>query len=186
MLDDIGMGRTIRDLLREGTAGAHAQLDDGMGALITGRRADYAKFLTMQYSARRGIEAWLEKHEGDAAPPPQTVLIAEDLRTLDHVPPSDTPDFSPPENSLPLGVCWVLAGSSLGNRMILSRLTKIDETWPVHFLSDAAMHAYWRNLLPQLQATTDAASAGSMLAGAQATFAHFNAIAAARGTLEVA
>ena len=181
-----GDAHTIRDFLRAGTAQAHTKLDDSLGLLISDSLADYRDFLRLQYRARSGIENWLQEQALDELPPPQAHLIAHDLDRLDASLPGNLPAFLPGQDVSPLGVCWVLAGSALGNRTILARLSKVAPQWPTRFLSDTAMTAYWRDLLPQLQAAPERASADYLLAGAQATFSHFNAIAASRGKLEAA
>ncbi|WP_370031242.1 biliverdin-producing heme oxygenase [Qipengyuania mesophila] len=181
---DDGVGRTIRNYLRSETSVEHTWLDERLGALVTGDVEDYAAFLAIQYRARKGIERWLEQHCIANAPPPQTGLIARDLRELGHPLPFDTPDFTPPASAQTLGVCWVLAGSALGNRAVLARLAKQAMSRPVAFLSGPRMGDYWRNMLPILERPAPPNERSSLLGGASAAFAHFNAVAAESLALE--
>ncbi|MFW2348900.1 biliverdin-producing heme oxygenase [Qipengyuania sp.] len=180
------MGRTIRKYLKSETAGVHARLDERLGALVADGTGNYAAFLAIQYRARKGIERWLEQHCSAACPPPQTGLIARDLAELGHPLPSATPDFTPPDGARTLGVCWVLAGSALGNRAVLARMTKQPTPRPVAFLSDPRMGDYWRNMLPVLERPATENERSSLLGGAIAAFAHFNAVAAESLALEAA
>lgn len=181
-----GVGRTIREYLKAGTSAEHDQLDRRLGTLVSGTASDYIAFLDIQYRARLGIEQWLVRECADTAPPPQTGLIARDLAELDHPIPTDAPAFAPPADAVPLGVCWVLAGSALGNRMILARMAKAAVQRPTAFLSDRRMGEYWRSLLPVLGRSAAAAEAEALLGGARASFKHFNAIAATSPALEAA
>lgn len=181
-----GVGRTIRNYLKDETSVEHARLDERLGALITDDTKDYAAFLAIQYCARRGIECWLDRHCPPGPPPPQTGLIARDLADLGHQPPLATPDFATSDGAQALGVCWVLAGSALGNRTILSRMARLGARRPVAFLSDPEMGEYWRGLLPALQRPATESGTSAVLDGALATFAHFNAAAADHPLLEMA
>lgn len=181
-----GVGRTIRDYLRDGTSVSHAQLDTTLGALVEGSRADYAAFLEIQYRARVGVERWLARECPDAAPPQQTHLIERDLAVLDHPLPRSAPAFTAPPVGGALGVCWVLAGSSLGNRAILARISKRGAQWPTAFLSDTRMTAYWRSLLPTLSSKVSPSEDDAKILGARATFAHFNAVAIGERAAEAA
>jgi heme oxygenase len=172
-----GTGSSLRDFLRQGTADDHARLDEPLGAMALGDRASYAAFLAMQYRARRGIESWLGLHLPDTAPPKQCALIAEDLASLGETVPEDVPGFELEQDDDPFGLCWVLAGSALGNRAMLVQLQRAEPELPVRFLSDPAMMEYWRSLLPRLrQPHAPVADAGTLRA-ARTTFAHFDAVA---------
>ena len=181
------MGRTIRDYLKENTADSHDRLDEGLGAIVDGETPQYAMFLQIQYRARRGIEEWLSRRATDKSlPPPQSDLIARDLQELGSPLPADYPPFVLSENCDPLGVCWVMAGSSLGNRALLVRLTRRQAQLPVAFLSDTAMTAYWRDLRPELERPHRSGEVDGLLLGAKATFDHFEKISAADMPVEKA
>ena len=166
---------TLRTLLREGTRAAHDRLDEAMNACDLRTGEGYGRFLTIQYQARSGIDAWFTARQDTAlaAPPPSTQLLACDLRSLgwnDHPP---VPAFAAPAECDARAVAWVLSGSSLGNRSILSGLRGRD--LPTSFLEDQGLFSYWRDLLPHLSAAAPDPSVS--LASAQAVFAHFLAIA---------
>ena len=171
-----GARGSTRNYLKTGTAASHDRLDTRLGALMTGDVRDYAAFLDIQYRARVGVEGWLA---GTGTPPPQqSTLLAQDIAALGRIAPEDVPAFAPPAGSDALGVCWVLAGSSLGNRAILARLVKNKVDWPVDFLSDTDMTTYWRSLLPALERPHSIDTDDAALRAAQATFSHFNATVA--------
>lgn len=178
MPEQEGTDRSIRRCLRTATSRDHAELDRQIGPLVGGNARDYATFLSIQYRARMGIEHWLERKSPDASPPPQAHLIANDLAALGAPVPGNTASFDLPADTPALGVCWVLAGSSLGNRAILARLAEIAVNRPAGFLSDTAMPAYWRSLLPRLEASMPESMKRPLVTGARATFAHFLAMAA--------
>lgn len=171
-----GADRSTRNYLKTGTAASHDRLDARLGALVMGDTRDYAAFLDIQYRARVGVEEWLAG--ADTPPPRQSALLAQDIATLGRLVPEDVPAFTPPAGSDALGVCWVLAGSSLGNRAILAQLRKNGVDWPVDFLSDTGMTTYWRSLLPALERPHSIDTDDAALRAAQATFSHFNAIVA--------
>ncbi len=184
MREKSGVGRTTRDYLRVGTAEAHDTLDVRLGALVEGDERDYARFLDIQYRARVNIQSWLSERCADTAPPRQTDVIARDLAELGVPIPSHSPAFDVSADSDPLGTCWVLAGSSLGNRAILARLVKAEMQWPVAFLSDRRVVEYWQRLRPFIERPHSPVDDPPVLAAAQASFAHFNAVASQVGAPE--
>ncbi len=145
--------------------------------MALGDRASYAAFLAMQYRARRGIESWLGLHLPDTAPPKQCALIAEDLASLGATVPEDAPGVELEQDDDPFGLCWVLAGSALGNRAMLVRLQRAEPELPVRFLSDPEMMEYWRSLLPRLRQPHAPGADTGALRAARTTFAHFDAVA---------
>ena len=174
------VGRTIREILKHGTAAEHDMLDARLGSLVLADRDGYAQFLDIQYRARRGVERWLEARALDNPPPPQSDLVARDLASLDRAIPVETPDFVAADDGDTLGVCWVLAGSALGNRAILARLAKAQANVPTAFLADPHMGQYWRSMLPALARPCDICEHDSVLRAARATFEHFNTVASER------
>ncbi len=177
--------RNLRAILREATAHTHDQLDEAMRA-ATGwtTTAHYAAFLSLQHAARRPVEDWLDAHAPEGlCPPPQSPLIATDLAALRVELPAKASNFElniagPHAKASILGVAWVLAGSSLGNRAILHELRRNGhEDWPSAFLGDDAMLAFWNAMRPGIEAPTSAEAANAATEAAQATFAHFIAVA---------
>jgi heme oxygenase len=143
---------TIRHALRRSTAGAHADIDEGMAALDLAVPSEYATFLAIQLRARAPIEQWMAAScpfEWQA--PSQTALIQADLAALGASPDTTPlPRFSAaPEGAL--GVAWALGGSSLGNRAMLSGLRKRGVELPVKFLCDEAMPAFFVRLRRTLE-----------------------------------
>ena len=178
----------LRQVLRSRTAHAHDTLDKTMSALDLADPSDYARFLQIQFRARRPIEAWCDEHcPTDLLPPAQTPAIARDLRALGRSLPEIDGGFVPPSDADPLGVAWALGGSSLGNRAMLAGLRRRDdEDRPVHFLADRAMTEFWRGLLPHLQRAPSARQAQAATAAAEAVFARFQRVADAMLVQEAA
>ena len=148
-------------------------------------REQYADFLALQHSARAGVEKWLADHAPeDLTPPAQCQLISADLEWLNR-PKSDTAkDFAldlgaeQPSRVAALGIGWVLAGSSLGNRAILHELKRKGHgNWPHAFLSDPSMIAYWNHLRPMIETPADDATVEVTALAARSTFEHFLSVA---------
>lgn len=185
-----GRDESLRTHLRAATMAAHDLLDAAMQAASGWQtRADYARFLALQHAARAPLEAWLESHApDDLRPPPQTPLLARDLAALGAGLPPPSPLFAPLQtpSSLPgtsvsgeaLGAAWVLAGSALGNRAIARQVARIGGgTWPVTFLEDGAMMAFWQALRERIDGPVVIAQVEGATRAAEAVFAHFLAVA---------
>lgn len=176
----------LRVHLRGATMAAHDLLDAAMQAAAGWHsRADYARFLALQHAARAPVEAWLAAHAPAALlPPPQTPLIAADLAALGAAvpPPAPAPRIAALEREAGavLGAAWVLAGSALGNRAIARAVTRIGAgAWPVAFLDDGAMLAFWQTLRARIERPAGPGEAARAAAGAEAVFAHFLDVARA-------
>lgn len=176
-------GPSIRDRLRDATAPLHETLDKTVSPLALGDRADYARFLSFQYAARQPIEAWIDGLDHEYAPPAMCGLIAADLEELGQQCPSAHRQFQIPSDSDELGLFWVLAGSSLGNRMVLG---KRDQTVATRFLSDTSMVEYWKSLRPRLETPTSPADAGRAVSAAKHAFRHFIGLASSFSQREAA
>jgi heme oxygenase len=188
-----GSGESLRGHLRAATMAAHELLDHAMQAASGWQtRADYARFLALQHAARAPLEAWLAAHApADLAPPLQTPLLARDLVALGCPLPSASPPFDPLQTparppSAPLfhvkhgalGAAWVLAGSALGNKAIAKQVARIGGgAWPVAFLGDDAMMAFWQGLRARIEQPVAPAEAEAATYAAEAVFAHFLAVA---------
>jgi len=177
-------GDNLRASLRGATASAHDLLDHAMRAASGWTaRSDYVQFLKLQHSARRPVEAWLAQHvEPASCPPAQCHLIAQDLARLDSDLPADSPSFDLPDRdagaSHALGVAWVLAGSSLGNRAILKQVQRVcdaesGEAWPHAFLADEAMLSFWKGLRERIERPAPITEVEAASAAATAVFDHF-------------
>lgn len=202
--DSIGIAApcdNLRDSLRGATAHAHDLLDHAMRAASGWEtREDYAGFLTLQYSARLPVEAWLARHAPPTLrPPPQCPLIARDLAMLGERLPDAATRFAPhlavsaaPGNAFALGIAWVLAGSALGNRGILKQVERIGAAaagahgWPRAFLADEAMLQFWTGLRRRIERPADHVEAEAASRAASCVFDHFLAAASAPVTSPVA
>jgi heme oxygenase len=172
----------LRSHLRAATMAAHDLLDAAMQAASGWQnRDDYARFLALQHAARAPLEDWLDTHAPDnLRPPRQTALIAQDLGALGRNVPSPAGTFALEQNGRgdALGAAWVLAGSALGNRSIEAQVKRIGGgAWPLAFLGDRTMLAFWQALRSRIEQRTEPAEAEGATRAATAVFAHFLAVA---------
>lgn len=171
---------TVRQVLRSETRESHDRVDRSLGSLDLRVPSEYAKFLAMQYAARAPIEAWCAVHAPpDFRPPLQTPLLNTDLQSLGYE--GSTHDdlslVAPGEGWL--GIAWAIAGSSMGNRMMLKRLEKNGNNSPVNFLADPAMAEYFGRVRPLIDRPWSHEPAlNAMLVAAKATFAIFAHVSA--------
>lgn len=176
----------LRVHLRAATMAAHDLLDTTMQAASGWQnRGDYARFLALQHAARVPLEAWLDANAPhDLCPPPQTGLLAADLAALGHPVLPSRPALAPalprlsPLPGTVLGAAWVLAGSALGNRAIAKAVARIGGgRWPIAFLGDRAMMAFWQDLRFRIERPASPAEAAGAAEAATAVFAHFLEVA---------
>lgn len=170
---------TLRAGLRDATQADHQALDTLLGRLDLADRRQYAEFLSVQLRARIGVEQWLFRHCPDQwLPPSQLPALRRDLEWMGYsVDEAAAPVFSAPSLTPEtwLGAAWVLAGSSLGNKMMERDLaTRVPASWPMAFVRDEAMPRYFKALRPLLEDTRP--NLPSEWA-ANAVFAHFLIIA---------
>lgn len=182
---------SLRAHLRTATMTAHDLLDHAMQAASGWQtRNDYGRFLALQHAARMPLEAWLADHApGDLVPPPQTRLIASDLAALGLGLPAPAPGLTPsrPAAGEVLGTVWVLAGSALGNRAIARQVARIGGgAWPMAFLGDARMMAFWQALRTRIERPALPGEAAGATRAAEAVFAHFLAVAEQGQAIEIA
>jgi hypothetical protein len=72
----------------------------------------------------------------------------------------------------------VLAGSALGNRAIAKAVARIGGgSWPVAFLGDGAMMAFWQGLRARIERPASPAGAAGAAEAAAAVFGHFLKVA---------
>ncbi|MBB3033958.1 biliverdin-producing heme oxygenase [Alteriqipengyuania lutimaris] len=146
----------LRAKLRAATQDHHQSLDTALGRLDLAEREDYVRFLTVQARARAGVETWLARYcPPEWMPPSQAAALERDISDLGHAPLRTTPAFAHGDEGPVawLGAAWVLAGSSLGNRMMERDLSaRAPSGWPMAFLRDSAMPAYFKALRPLLEA----------------------------------
>ena len=175
---DAPPAQTLRQALRIATSAQHDRLDGRVTAMDLTDPGDYGRFLSMQLMARAPIEAWLADRLPDA-PPPACALIAADLAALGVAAPAGVLSLGLPADADPIGACWAIAGSSLGNRSMLARVAKSGKAddLPTAFLADETMTGYWRTLKPRLEAP--AGDSRGAIAAAEMVFATFLAAAEA-------
>lgn len=167
---------TLRELVRDATAADHAALDHALAGLDLGLRDDLVRFLGIHLAARAGVEAWLGEHCPPGwNPPPQTGLIADDLIAIGGLPGAfPAPRFVVPGPGADwLGPAYVVAGSHLGNRLLLAQAGGALPWEARRFLTGGAMQDYWRRLRALLAEPPGPSGAVAAVAGARATFAHF-------------
>lgn len=172
---------TIRQALRCASNDLHTGLDAALGSLDLTDRGQYGMFLSIQRSARRPIEQWLAANApAELCPPAQSELLAIDLAALGiaRTNPASTAFAAPAEGAL--GVAWAIAGSSMGNRMMLRALRQCSGEMPTAFLADERMGAFFAQLRPIIERPADAyADLSTAIAAARTVFAQFAASFAA-------
>lgn len=167
---------TVRHALRRETSAAHEELDRSLGSLNLTTTSQYATFLSVQYAARYPIEIWAVRHCPSALrPPPQTGLIASDLAALGRPMPvlRDADTFDAPADGA-AGLAWTLAGSAMGNRLLLKRVRAGKPGMPAAFLADDAMATFLAAIRPALERPAGSEpTLVSAIAAARAVFAYF-------------
>lgn len=166
---------TLRDVLRATTGPDHTVLDQSMAGLRLAEPADLVRFLGIHLAARAGIESWLERNALPGwVPPVQTTPIALDLIALGGLPAAfPAPRFEPGATADWLGVAYVVAGSHLGNRLLLAQAGTALPDDARRFLAGNAMQDYWRRLRSLLAGMPGPDGDESSIKGAKATFGHF-------------
>lgn len=172
--------KTLREHLREATAHSHDRLDTSMRPPSDWRsREDYARFLSVQYCARIPVERWLSTFApADLRPPEQTHLLVSDLINLGIPIPKagDALRLDYRGRATAIGVAWVLAGSSLGNKAMLldmQRTLPPGTRWPHYFLGGDAMAEFWKTLRSGVEVAVDAQKAQEATRAATCVFDHF-------------
>lgn len=172
---EIAEPATLRDVLRAATGSDHTMLDRSMAGLHLADRADLVRFLGIHLAARAGIESWLAENAAPGwIPPTQTGLIAQDLVALGSLPGAfPAPRFEPTVKADWLGPAYVVAGSHLGNRLLLAQAGDALPADARRFLSGSAMQDYWRRLRTLLAGMPGPDGGLHSVVGAKATFSHF-------------
>ena len=167
-----GRVEKLRNELRVATAEAHDRLDRAVGRWPLGSQADYTAFLSAQYVARRAAEKAFERQNPTAlpAPPCQSVLLAADLSDLSSAAPPAGESVVFADSFEALGGAWVVAGSSLGNRSMLTARRKAASPGPDRFLSDQTMALYFGDVLKVMERDHPAGATQAAIRGALACF----------------
>ena len=146
-----------------------------MGAMPVGDDASFARFLKIQYASREFLDAGFAEQELDflGSPPSQLELLGRDLATLGHEPMHAHGGASFVSPAAALGAAWVISGSSMGNRAMLTQRRKLGREHADAFLADHRMPAYFRSLLPLLTGEFDSTEQDQMIDGATLAFTVF-------------
>lgn len=167
--------KSLRDVLRSETRDLHDVLDQSLSPLAND--GGYPTFLAIQYAARWPVEAWFAQVGSVMQPPVLTGLVELDLAELGCTPPACPISFRPADPAEALGIAWVLAGSSLGNRVLHKRRLAYDGGRATAFLSDQNMPRFWGRLRPRLCRQASDPGLDKAIDGARRTFGHFIAVA---------
>ena len=158
---------SLRWRLRDATAEAHARLDACVGAALA-HTDGYAAFLRgMQCFVGTAAQALDDQGlRRDAA------TLSADLADLDSVPLPVQP-VAAVDAVRATGWRYVLAGSSLGARVLLPRASRLgfDAEFGARYLALQAGSPAWRAFLESLDADTPHTAADGAIDGARAAFA---------------
>jgi heme oxygenase len=175
------MTGAIRDRVGEATRHSHARLDAAMNWVDLGRPDYYAGFLRGQSEALFPLEAALERAGIEAMFPDwplraRTPALENDLAVLD-VDSDPLPVPTIDGAARMLGVMYVLEGSRLGARVILSRLVDQPSSsvlGATAYLSHGFGKRFWPSFLATLENHPDAqARTDLVIDGAQLAFGMF-------------
>jgi heme oxygenase len=169
---------SVRSHLHAATAAVHERLDAMVNTLRLDEPATYGRFLAAQGSALFPVEKALTE-EGIAALLPdwpnrmRTKALDSDLMYLgvgcEQLP---KPQFRHP--ALLMGAAYVLEGSRLGARVILSRIGNHHNHHSTHFLHHGEGQRLWPTFEAALEATPSVrADLEGAVTGALRTFAMF-------------
>ena len=173
-----GSKRSLRAHLKDSTQKVHDDLDSAVSPASWTTPQEYALFLKQQLEARQPIERWADENCPIAIRPPDTAaLLVEDLADLGlSCDEATRPAFALPLQSDPIGLAWAIAGSQMGNKVILAKLKKANSPeaqLPVRFLSDPRMGPFWRSILPYLEKEMTLEQAQPAIMAALSVFARF-------------
>ncbi len=172
----------MRDRLRNATAQAHQELDEGLrGAFAT--RDGYAAFLQATHRLVERLEHRLEAFGVlDPGGPSRARAIESDLAALDvDVPAPASTDFEPSSRAEAFGCAYVVEGSALGGLYLARQLERSGDDragFPVGYLTfrGADTAAGWRAFLAKLEAWSVEAGEDALAAAERAaarTFATY-------------
>lgn len=177
---------SIWDRVRDATKHTHRRLDAAMNSVDLARPHYYAGFLRGQAEALFPLEAALEQHGIEELLPdwPQrarTPALEHDLSVLDAgCDPLLIPDLArldADRTAEMLGIVYVLEGSRMGARIILSRLTDQPDSVVIgatSFLRHGFGKRFWPTFLETLESHPDArANPDMVIDGALLAFGMF-------------
>jgi heme oxygenase (biliverdin-IX-beta and delta-forming) len=154
---------SLRDTIREATRRSHARLDAALSSVDLCRSDDYARFLRGQAEALLPLETALERHGIHDILPDweqrrRTPAIEHDLSALDiDIDPLPVPDLASRGRDCAadlLGIAYVLEGSRMGARIILSRVAETPDgaiIGATAFLRHGFGKRFWPTFLATLE-----------------------------------
>ena len=173
--------KSLHSLLKEATAVLHGEVDLKLSKNLNGRRDGYPVFLRIMASAILPLEDLLTAKNAAAFVTDwplrsRSAELKADLAALGlepYVEAIELPDFG---EAHALGIMYVLEGSRLGGRVILSRLAGGSKALPTRFLSHGHGRL-WQSFLSQLE-MSDAAQRHTekLVEGATFAFRRFETI----------
>ena len=138
---------SFRAILRDATRPRHDETDHTFSLLDLSSRKGLGTFLAASLIALGSLEERLSNAEGLPPLPPRLPLLAADLADLG----LPLPEAARGELSAhdPLGLAYVVGGSSLGTRVLRQRWQSADD--PIvakagRYLSDGRIGLYWKEL----------------------------------------
>lgn len=162
----------LRDHLRQHTKSLHRRTEELLEGLDIRTRSGLDSFLLVHHAAVMPMERRLAN---SALPEPWpfrlTDLLDQDLAER-NLTPTQGVTASKFQQAHPLGLCYVLAGSRLGARFLLKRLTDTEPT--PRYLGQAPDQAIWPWTLTLLNSPeADAAPWDAVARAAETAFASF-------------
>ncbi|MEM8537224.1 MAG: biliverdin-producing heme oxygenase [Pseudomonadota bacterium] len=167
--------QSLRWTLREATRDSHHALDRVAGSFDLQTLEGLRSFLDANaaaYAALVRYDHFFDGHIGR-----RLKLIEKDLSQIGGRAQGILPEFTAPTDATALGYRYVVAGSSLGGRM-LARVQAGAKDKRVllagRFLADPELTTLWRGVLGQLdQVRVDTSAANEAVTGAHACFTLF-------------
>ncbi|QDL94438.1 biliverdin-producing heme oxygenase (plasmid) [Paroceanicella profunda] len=143
---------SVRDHLRQATAGLHEAVDAAYSTLDLSRREDYGRFLLGHARALPGLEAALAASPEfarlpDAAARLRLPALRADLAALGHAMPRALDVSYVNEAGAGLGIAYVLEGSRLGARVLSKRAAAGSAPVPLQFLHHGVEERFWGGFL---------------------------------------
>jgi heme oxygenase len=144
---------TLRHVLREETSDAHTQLDKALISYDLSQKDGLAKYLTIHHLARQHLTKMLSGLEDLRDDLARLEDLSMDLSTLGAPLPSwiITPDKSPKH---PLGLIYVMAGSSLGSKILYKNWESSTDSSVKsanRFVTNAKNNDIWKRFLAYIE-----------------------------------
>lgn len=144
---------TLRHVLREETSSAHTQLDQALISYDLSQKDGLTKYLTIHYLARLHLTKMLSSLENLRDDKARLEDLSMDLSLLGAPLPSwrVEPDQMPKH---PLGLIYVMAGSSLGSKILYKNWESSTDSLVKsanRFVTNAKNNDIWRRFLTYIE-----------------------------------